>query len=387
MNFVIHEVPWLGLGGIYEEDDLEAVDKIIRSNIDSSSGFFRLPEEPQFEEAFAEHEGANYAIMVNSCGTALDLAMMVLGIGPGDEVITTPLTFVATASCILARGAKVVFADVDPLTYNLSPDEVEKRITQRTKAVIPVHYAGLSVNIDGFKKLSEKYGVKIVYDAAHAAGSTYKGRKIGGAGDLSCYSFQSIKNMTTLGEGGAITTDREDYAKKLQSLKTFGFIYKPKDEVVEVGFNYRMTKIQSAVGMTQLKKLDRVIALRRERARYLTQKLEEVEEITTPKEIEGSDHAFHLYTLLFNDNKVGKSRDEFIDVLKKKYKIGITIHYHPIYNWKIFKKRGYNKKNTPIADRICRQLFNVPLFPKMKFEDFDYIAWAIKQSLFEIKKG
>jgi len=173
------EIPWLGLGGIYEEDDLEAVAKILNLQIKESKGFFRLPEEPNFEKAFAEHEGVKYASVVNSCGTALDLSLMLLNIGEGDEVITTPLTFVCTASCVLIRGAKVVFADIDEETYCLDPENVEERITEKTKLIIPVHFAGLPADIDAFNKIKEKYGVYIVYDAAHAISARYKGEKIG----------------------------------------------------------------------------------------------------------------------------------------------------------------------------------------------------------------
>jgi len=383
----IREIPWLQLGGVYDEDDIEAVVHILRANVRESAGFFRLPEEAQFEEAFAEHEGAKYAIAVNSCGTALDLACKVIGVGPGDEVITTPLTFVATATCILACGAKVVFADIDPLSYNLDPADVERKITPRTKAIIPVHMNGMPADIDGFAKLSRKYGVKIIYDAAHAIGTLYKGRKVGNAGEMSCYSFQSYKNMTTLGEGGAITTDNPEYAERLQRLKTFGFVYSPVTDVVEVGSNYRMTKVQSAVGLTQLRKVDRTNAIRRDYAHYLTAKLKEVPEIITPHDSGEHYCPYHLYMLRFDDEKVGRRREEFLDILKGKYRVGVTIHYHPVYSWAVFKELGYGPEETPIAEKVTRQLFNVPVFPKMSYDDLDYIVEAIKASLIELRSS
>jgi len=380
------EIPWLGLGGIYEEDDLEAVTKILNLQIKESKGFFRLPEEPNFEKAFAEHEGAKYASAVNSCGTALDLSLMLLNIGEGDEVITTPLTFVCTASCALIRGAKVVFADIDEETYCLDPKNVEERITEKTKLIIPVHFAGLPADIDAFNKIKEKYGVYIVYDAAHAISARYKGKKIGNQGELSCYSFQSNKNMTTLGEGGAITTDNKEYFDKLQSLKSFGFIYGEKDEVVMPGFNYRMSKIQSAVGVTQLKKVDRVIKLRREKMRKLNTLLEDVEEIIIPSPLATDDgHAAHLDTLRLNKEKVNFSREEFLKVLKKDYGVSTTIHYPPVWEWKIFRERGYNGKDTPIAAKVCRELFNPPIFPRTCEEDISYVAWAIKEAISKLK--
>ncbi|NSW89122.1 MAG: DegT/DnrJ/EryC1/StrS family aminotransferase [Firmicutes bacterium] len=382
----IRNLPWYGLGAIYEQDDIDAVLKILNPCVTEAKGFFRLPEETEFQKAFAEYEECKYASAVNSCGTGLDLALQILDIGPGDEVITTPLTFICTATCILLKGAKPVFADIDPRTYNLDPAKVEEKITERTKAVIPVHFAGLSADIEGFERLAKKYGIKVIYDSAHAVGSKYKGKKIGGFGDMSVFSFQSNKNMSTLGEGGAITTNNEEYFTRLERIKSFGFKYGPVDDVVELGSNYRMTKLQSAVGLTQLKKVDKNACIRKKFAEYLSEKLKDVEEITTPYVPEGYEHVYHLYTLLFNDEKVGKPKEEFIKILKEKYKIGVTIHYRPVYKWTVFKERGYNGDDTPITAKIMRQLFNVPVFARMQYEDFDYIAWAIKETIAELRK-
>lgn len=380
------EIPWLGLGGIYEDDDLKATIQILNLQIRESKGFFRLPEESNFEEAFAEHEGAKYTSMVNSCGTALDLSLMLLNIGPGDEVITTPLTFICTASSALVRGAKIILADIDPVTYCLDPEKVQGKTSDKTKLIIPVHFAGLAADIDAFNAIEDKYGVNIVYDAAHAISAKYKGRAVGNAGELSCYSFQSNKNMSTLGEGGAITTDNQGYFDKLQILKSFGFVYGEKDEVVMPGFNYRMSKVQSAVGLTQLKKVDRIVGLRREKMRSLNTLLEEIEEIIIPGLLSTDDgHASHLNILRLNEEKVNFSKQEFLKSLRDDYGISTTIHYPPIWKWKIFRERGYDGKETPIAARVCRELFNPPIFPKTTEEDIDYIAWAIKEALTKLK--
>lgn len=380
------EVPWLGLGGIYQENDLEAAVQILNHQIKESKGFFRLPEEPNFEEAFAEHEGTKYASVVNSCGTALDLSLILLNVGKGDEVITTPLTFVCTASCALVRGAKVILADIDPVTYCLDPQRVAEKITDQTKLIIPVHFAGLPAEIDAFNRIKEKYGAHIVYDAAHAISARYKGRKVGNAGDLSCYSFQSNKNMSTLGEGGAVTTDNQKHHQKLQSLKSFGFVYEEKNEVIMPGFNYRMSKIQSAVGLTQLRKVSKVIALRREKMRRLNHLLEEVEEVITPRPLVTEDgHAAHLDVLRLNEKKVNFSKTDFLASLKDDYGISTAIHYPPIWEWKIFRERGYDGKQTPVASRICRELFNPPVFPKTSEEVIDYIAWAVKEAIAKLK--
>ena len=188
--------------------------------------------------------------------------------------------------------------------------------------------------------------------------------------------------MSTLGEGGAITTDNKKYFDKLQGLKSFGFVYGEKDEVVMPGFNYRMTKIQSAVGLTQLKKVDRVVKIRREKMRRLNTLLEDAEEIITPQPLATDDgHACHLDPLRLNGKKVNFSKEEFLKCLKNDYKVSTTIHYPAIWEWKVFRERGYNGKDTPIAARVCRELFNPPIFPKTSEEDINYIAWAIKEAI------
>ena len=375
------KVPWYGLGAIYDQDDIDAVLKIMNSCVTEAKGFFRLPEEPDFQKAFAAYECSNYASAINSCGTGLDLALQIFDAGPGDEVITTPFTFVATGMCILLKGCTVVFADIDPVTLNLDPKKVEEKITDRTKAIMPVHYAGLPVDMDAFDELSKKYGVKIIYDAAHAAGAKYKGNGIGGYGDMTSYSFQSNKNMSTLGEGGAVTTNSEEYFGRLEKLKSFGFQYVPHEEVLEVGSNYRMTKVQSAVGLTQLKKIDANNAARRKFAKRLKRNLDGIEGISTQGDPVGYESANHLFPVFIDEEKTGLQRDYFVKLLKEKYGIDIRILYPPVYDWKIFKDRGYNGDDTPIAAKAMKQLFNLPIFARMQEEDFDYIAWAIKDAL------
>jgi len=383
----IREVPWISLGSVYDQDDIDAVMEILRAQVDRSAGFFRLPEEPIFEKAFAKHEGAKYASAVNSCGTGLDLAMRVLGVGPGDEVITTPLTFVATAHCIVGTGAKVVFADIDPLTYNLDPAKAEEKITPRTKAILPVHMNGMPADIDAFADISARTGVRIVYDAAHAVGTLYKGRKIGAAGEMSVYSFQSNKNMSTLGEGGMVTTDNPEYHARLQRIKSFGFQYGEVDDVLEWGTNYRMSKLQSAVGMTQLKKVDESNRIRNRYARHLSQQLADVPEIIAPFDDGTHFCPYHLYMLRLNDEVVDATREDFLKILRGKYKVGVTLHYPPMWSFSFYRNMGYGPEETPIAAKVMRQLFNVPVFPRMPMEDIEYIAWALKESVADLKRS
>ena len=210
----IRDIPFQALGGVFDQEDIQAALAVMEQAAGENGNFFPLPEETDFQKQFAAHEGSKYAVAVNSAGTALDVCMRVSGIERGDEVITTPLSFVCTAGSPAALGAKIVFADVDPYTLNLDPRKVEEKITEKTKMIIPVHISGLAVDIDAFTQLGKKYHIPVIYDAAHAVGAKYKKNSKGASGVASCYSFQSNKNMTCLGEGGMITTDDPEFAEK-----------------------------------------------------------------------------------------------------------------------------------------------------------------------------
>ena len=376
------EIPFVPMGGVYEQDDLDAVTRVLSQTVGTPAGFFPLPEENDFQNAFAEHEGARKAIAVNSCGTALDCCMMALGIREGDEVITTPLTFVCTAGAAIAQGARVVFADINPETMNLDPESV--RVTDRTKAIIPVHFAGLACDIGAFERISAETGIPIIYDAAHAVGAKCNGKPIGGAGRASCYSFQSNKNMTCLGEGGAVTTNDEEFAETVRQLKTFGYVYGgPSLRVARVGFNYRMTKVQYAVGLTQLAKIDRVITVRQERMALLNQLFSDVDEIICPAGI-GPDHGAHLYVARLNTDKVALTTPTFVQHLKDTYKVGTAKHYLPVWSWEAFRDLGYTGEGCPVAAKACEQVVSLPVFPHTTEDDCRYIAWAVKQTISDL---
>ena len=361
-----HTVPFLALGGLFEQDDVEAAANVMASASAPGGNFFPLPEESDFQGALAGHESALKAVAVNSCGTALDLCMMALGIGPGDEVITTPLTFICSATCASARGARIVFADVDPDTLNLDPAQVRKKITDRTKAIIPVHFGGLAADVDGFAAITAETGVPVVYDAAHAVGAKYGGKGIGGAGKASCYSFQSNKNMTTLGEGGAITTDDEAFAEVVRQKKTFGFVYGgPTLRVVTQGFNYRMTKPQLATGLTQLAKIDRVNSLKREHARVLHEQLGDIPGIIRPSGIDDEGHAMHLYVIRVDSDAAGITRDELQKHLREQHQVGTAIHYPAVWDWEALANDhvDFDDSDCDVARRACGQVLSLPVFP------------------------
>ena len=381
----IHAVPFKALGGLYEQDDIGAAMRVITDASEPDGSFFPLPEEMDFQNALAAHEGASYAVAVNSCGTALDLCMMTLGIKPGDEVITTPLTFVCTATCAAARGARIVFADIDPVTMNLDPQQVRAKITERTHAIIPVHYTGLASDIDAFDRISEETGIPLIYDAAHAIGALYKGKPVGGRGKAACYSFQSNKNITTLGEGGAVTTNDGEFAETIRQKKTFGYIYGPAPRVVSIGFNYRMTKVQCAVGLTQLAKADRIIAARQQRMVRMNELLADVEDIIRPPG-HGPGHGSHLYVARLDTDKVKFTTTELQTRLKEMYQIGTTKHYPVVWSWEVFAEIDHDKSNCPLAEKAGQQVFSLPIFPDTPFEDLDYMAWALKESLAALRQ-
>ena len=381
----MRRVPFQALGGVFDEDDIDAALKVMRAAAGPAGGFFPLPEETEFQQAFARHEGATFGIACNSCGTALDLCMSALKIGPGDEVIVPGLTFVCTATCAAARGAKVVFADVDPATLCLDPPAVERKITGRTKAVIPVHFAGQACDVEAFEAMSRRHGIPIIYDAAHAVGTLWHGEPIGKWGTAGCYSFQANKNMTTLGEGGAVVTNDAAFAELVRRGKTFGYVYGPELRVVSVGSNYRMTKVQAAVGLAQLAKVDRIIAERRARFLDLIDRLRGLEEIRLPAGIDGR-HACHLFVVRLDLEKLGCSRDEFRRRLQDRYGVGTAVHYPAVWDWEVAGTFAFDNSDCPETERACRSVVSLPVFPNSTDEDLAYIAWAMRQVAGEFRK-
>jgi len=229
----------------------------------------------------------------------------------------------------------------------------------------------MPADLDAFAALAARTGVKIVYDAAHAVGTLYQGHKVGPAGDMTVYSFQSNKNTSTLGEGGMVRTDNADYHARLQRAKSFGFQYGPVDNVLEWGSNYRMNKLQSAVGLTQPAKVDEVNRKRHENARLLSRLLADVPEIIAP----------------FDDEAAGASRDAFLKLPREKYKVAVMIHYPPLWNFSFYRDQGYGMVGLPVASRVLRQLFNVLVHSRMTADDMAYVAWTIKQAVADVKRS
>ena len=374
------EIKWPALGTVFDNAELDAVTEIIRACIDKQEPIDVRYVGAEFEKEFASMVGAKEAVAVNSCGTALDIASMILELGPGDEVITTPNTFICTATTVLLRGARVRFADIDPRTWNIDPKRLEACINENTKAIYPVHYAGLACDMDAILEVACKYSLKVVEDAAHALGTTCNGRPIGSIGDMTTFSFQTLKNITTLGEGGMLTTDNPDYADQARQTRSFGFDYTRNPiSVVRLGMNLRMTKPQAAVGLAQLKKVERLNASRFEQARSMNRGLEDVDGIQTPVLPERDRHPVHLYSVFIDEERCGLSRDEFRKRLLKDFGIETRTNYEPVYDHQVMREMGYDGSLTPVAERICRGLVNLPIHPLYGQEEIDYIVWSCKQ--------
>ncbi len=367
-----------------DEDDIEAVVDVLRSNFLTCG-----PKINELETALSEYTGAKYSVVVNSGTSALHCACIAAGIGPGDEVITTPLTFAASANCILYCGAIPVFADVDINTYNISPESIETYITDKTKAIIAVDFTGQAVDFDAIKKICDKYGLIFIEDAAHSIGTAYKGKKVGSLADMTCFSFHPVKTITG-GEGGAIQTNSEKYYKKLVLAHAHGITRSIEEmsesapegpwyyEQIMLGYNYRMTDIQAGLLISQLSKLDKFKQRRQEIVRYYNEAFNNMQEIIVQNEIPESDTCRHLYIIRLNFDRLKCTRREFFDALNAE-NVGCQIHYIPTYWFPYYANLGYEKGICPNAESIYKSVISIPLYPKMTNEDVESVIKAVKK--------
>ena len=305
---------------IIGDEEIENVVEVLKSGMIAQG-----PKVEEFEERFAEWVGADYAVAVNSGTAALHVALLSCGIGEGDEVITSPFTFIASGNSILYTGARPVFADIDLKTYTLDPNSIENLISENTKAILPVQLYGQSANMDKINEIAERYGLIVIEDAAQAHGATCNGHKVGSLGDMSCFSFYPTKNMTT-SEGGIITTNDEDLADNAKVFRAHGSSIRYHHD--EIGYNFRMTDISAAIGLAQLDKIDGFNDKRIENAAYLNEGLKNVDGVVTPYCAYGSKHVYHQYTI-----RVEKGdRDDWVDIINE-CGVGTGIHYPiPLYD-------------------------------------------------------
>lgn len=365
------------------EEELKAVEEVLKSGWLTTGAKVN-----EFEEQMQRYLPVAKAIGVSSCTAGLHVALAAVGIGPGDEVIVPAYTFVATAHVVEWLGAKPVLVDVEKDTFNIDPAAVERAITPKTRAIIPVHFAGHACDLDVLHTIAQKHKLSIIEDAAHAIGTEYKGKKIGTHSPAVVFSFYVTKTITTA-EGGMIVTNIPALFQKLKSFSYFGMDkdafhrYSEKGswfyQIVDQGYKYNMNNIQGALGVEQLKKLETFIAKRRALARHYDALLQKIPEVITPTEKNYTRHAYHLYPLLLNTEKM--SRDEFIAKLKE-YRIGTSVHFIPLHFHPYYRQKyGLFKGAFPKAEWLFEREVSLPLYPGMSFEDVEYVAAAIQEIL------
>lgn len=380
-NYIPFSVPDIGP---------EEIDEVVET---LRSGWLTTGERTKrFETDFCGYTGASNAIALNSCTSALHLALIALGVGPGDEVITSPLTFCATVNTILHVGATPVLADVRE-DGNIDPFEIERKVSPRTRVIMPVHLAGLACDMDAIWRTAAKHGLRIVEDAAHAVGTLYRGEHLGGPSSLSdavAYSFYATKNITT-GEGGMLTTNDSSIVARLRTLALHGISrdawkrYR-KDgswyyEVVEAGFKYNLSDLQSAIGIHQLRKLETFIQRRTEWAALYTELLSDVEELELPRTTTPCRNAWHLYMVRLKPSKAHLVRAEFIEQMRE-HNIGLSVHFIPIPLQPFFARwKEVAVKDCPRALALYEKLVSLPLYPSLREQDVIRIVASIKNIL------
>ncbi|ASZ63228.1 DegT/DnrJ/EryC1/StrS family aminotransferase [Bacillus subtilis] len=381
-HFLPYSLPLIG------KEEIQEVTETLESGWLSKG-----PKVQQFEKEFAAFVGAKHAVAVNSCTAALFLALKAKGIGPGDEVITTPLTFSSTANTIIHTGATPVFADIDENTLNIDPVKLEAAVTPRTKAVVPVHFGGQSCDMDAILAIAQNHGLFVLEDAAHAVYTTYKQRMIGSIGDATAFSFYATKNLAT-GEGGMLTTDDEELADKIRVLSLHGMSkaawnrYSSNGswyyEVESPGYKMNMFDLQAALGLHQLKRLDDMQKRREEIAGRYQTAFQQIPGLITPFVHDDGRHAWHLYVLQVDEKKAGVTRSEMITALKDEYNIGTSVHFIPVHVHPYYQKQfGYKEADFPNAMNYYKRTLSLPLYPSMSDDDVHDVIEAVR----DIVKG
>ena len=374
------------------QSDIEAVIAVLKSDFLTQG-----PQVPLFEKNVSNYCNAQYGVAVNSATSALHVACLALGLGKDDWLWTSPNSFVASANCGLYCGAKVDFVDIDPKTYNLSVEELKKKLIQAKKdnklpkIVIPVHFAGQSCDMQSIHKLSKEYGFKILEDASHAIGGKYLDKPIGGCqySDITVFSFHPVKIITTA-EGGLATTNQKELAEKMQLFRAHGITREPKlmtkkteggwyYQQVELGFNYRMNDLQAALGIAQMKRLDKFIVIRHSLKKRYDELLKDLP-LITPVQSSDSYSSLHLYPIQLKLEQISKSHNEIFDELRQSG-VGVNLHYIPIHMQPYFENMGFKKGDFPIAEDYYTRVISVPIYQNLIFETQDKVVSILKKIL------
>jgi dTDP-4-amino-4,6-dideoxygalactose transaminase len=369
------------LGSWYTEAEMEALNRVVReSNNWRGDGFgFISKETTDFEAALARYFGVEHVISITSAGIGLDMAAMCLDLKPGDEVVVPAINFRAAAHAVIGQGGKVVWCDVDPRTFCADPADFARRITPRTRALIVTHMNGLSADMDALLAVAAKHpGVKVIGDGARAVGGGYKGTKIGKRGWMNIFSFHTQKLMTTLGEGGAVVTDDPEVAKRLRQLRQWG-------HGERWGSNFKMTKVQAAVGIVQIGRLDEMLAPRAALAKERDGLLAGVPELTLPLEPEGYQHTYYLYTLLVPKSWAGAKRDRLMQIIGQDYGVGCVIANPPCYLNDPFLASQTPGQRLPLSEELGARLFCISIHPLMTREQNEYICAAVIEAVDRVK--
>jgi len=369
----------------WDREDVKAVSKVIKSGRNWATGEYV----DKFERGVAKYVSARYAISFNSGTSALQSLMIALGIGPGDEVIVPSFSFIATANVPLFVRAVPIFAEIESETYGLDPKDVEKKITKKTKAIMPVHYGGCACKIKELKKIARKHKLLLIEDAAESLGAQIGNKKVGSFGETAMFSFCAPKVITT-GEGGVIVTNFKEIYEKLKLLRSHGraesadyFSSAEYMDYLKLGYNFRMSNILASLGISQLKKLNKIIKLRKQKARYLSEKLSKIEEIRLPGFPKGYSHIYQIYTIYI---KKGKGlRDALKEHLNKKG-IMAKVYFPCIHLTKFYRKKfGCKKGDLPITEKISESVLTLPMYPDLKRKEIDFIVKEIKNFFYDKK--
>ncbi len=370
-----------------DEEDINSVNEVLKGDYLTCG-----PKVERLERLLESITSASHAVACANGTAALHCACIAAGIGPGDEVITTPVTFAASSNCILYVGARPVFADIHPHTYNIDPDSIEEHITERTKAVVAVDFTGQAVEHERIREICDKRKLIFIEDAAHAIGTRYKGRPVGSLADMTCFSFHPVKTVTA-GEGGAITTNDDVLYQKLVLAHTHGITHDlsmmSEDayedvnapwyyEEVGLGYNYRMTDFQAALLISQLKKLRKFKARRQEIVKRYDEAFKDMPEIIVQQEVSASDTCRHIYIIRLDLGKLTCTRHQFFDAMSAE-NVQPQVHYIPVYWFSYYRKLGYEKGLCPNAEKVYEGIMSIPLYPKMTDQDVEEVIHAVKK--------
>lgn len=361
-----------------DDEDIEEVVKVLKSDFLTTG-----PVIEEFEKKVADYVGAKYAVAVANGTAALHAACYAANIGKGDEVITTPITFAASSNCAFYCGAVPVFADIDPKTYNIDPSDVEKKITDRTKAIIAVHFTGQPCDMERIHEIANKHGLIVIEDAAHALGAVYEGKKVGSLSEMTTFSFHPVKHITT-GEGGMVLTNHQELYERLKLFRTHGItreehLLRKNDgpwyyEQLDLGYNYRITDIQCALGISQMKKLPYFLERRKEIAERYQEAFADCDNIQCPYQKPGCENAWHLYVIRIKGGK----RKEVFEKLREAG-IGVNVHYIPVYQHPYYQEHGYKDISCPNAEQYYEEAISLPIYPALKEAEQEYVIETVQK--------